>query len=85
MVDRVGGFRRGAVLRWRLCPGAQLSGNVVQSEAGNLTVTADVPIRRIELTSGRESRYYLQTEPIPVLEVELDRPGTLTTEFQFLP
>ena len=40
---------------------------------------------RIELTSGRESRYYLQTEPIPVLEVELDRPGTLTTEFQFLP
>lgn len=85
VVDRVGGFRRGAVLRWRLCPGAQLSGNVVQSEAGNLTVTADVPIRRIELTSGRESRYYLQTEPIPVLEVELDRPGTLTTEFQFLP
>ncbi|MHA6823298.1 heparinase II/III family protein [Ralstonia pseudosolanacearum] len=85
VVDRVGGFRRSAVLRWRLCPGAQLSGNVVQSEAGNLTVTADVPIRRIELTSGRESRYYLQTESIPVLEVELDRPGTLTTEFQFLP
>lgn len=50
-----------------------------------MTVSADVPIRRIELTSGMESRYYLQTEPIPVLEVELDRPGTLTTEFHFLP
>lgn len=84
VVDRVAGFRHSAVLRWRLRPGAWLMHNIVLTGGGCLKVTADVPIRRIELTSGLESRYYLKTEEVPVLEVELERPGTLTTEFSFL-
>lgn len=84
VVDQVAGFQGGAVLRWRLRPGAWLMRDVVLTGGGCLRVSANVPIRRIELTNGLESRYYLKTEPVAVLEVELDRPGTLTTEFYFL-
>jgi len=36
-------------------------------------------VRRFELVEGWESRYYLKKTPIPVLEIEVDRPGELIT------
>lgn len=88
--DRIDGFSERAVLRWRLKPGDwefqhKLDGNqhhvVVGCGLYTLEVRADVPLVRCELVQGWESRYYLQKTPLPVLEVEVRSPGTLTTEF----
>ncbi len=82
--DRIGGFRRCAVLRWRLSPGAwRLDGDRVTDGRHALCVTASMSIVRIELVEGWESRYYLQKTPLPVLEVEVDQPGSIHTEYRF--
>lgn len=76
--DQVKGFREKAVLRWRLSPGNwRVDGNSVSDGGRTITVSADVPIARFELTTGWESRYYLQKTQVPVLEVEVRRPGVL--------
>jgi hypothetical protein len=81
VLDRVQGFKRTAVLRWRLAPG-----NWSQNETGcastlaRLQVESSVPIRRMSLESGWESRHYLEKSAVPVLEVEVAQsPAVLTT------
>lgn len=82
--DRVGGFKRSAVLRWRLEPGDwRLDGNRVSNGTHVLEIAANVPTLRLELVEGWESRYYLQKTPLPVLEIEVDRPGTLVSEYRW--
>jgi hypothetical protein len=81
VLDQVQGFKRNAVLRWRLAPG-----NWSQNESGcasamgQIKVESSVPIRRMSLESGWESRHYLEKSAVPVLEVEIDQsPAVLTT------
>lgn len=82
--DRVEGFARKAVLRWRLEPGDwQVDGDCARNGAHVLRVQADVPLLRFELTTGWEARYYLEKTELPVLEIEVDRPGTLTSEYRW--
>lgn len=84
--DRIEGFARKAVLRWRLEPGEwQVEGHCVRNGAHTLRVQADVPLVRFELTTGWESRYYLEKTELPVLEIEVDRPGTLMSEYRWAP
>jgi hypothetical protein len=84
--DTVSGFKQKAVLRWRLLPADwRLDGNTVRLGGHTLRVTASVPIVRMTLTQGWESRYYLKKESVPVLEVEIHQPGHLVTEYQFQP
>jgi len=85
--DDIGGFARKAVLRWRLRPGSwelrdALHSPCVVDATGRRTVTvrADMPFVRCELTQGWESRHYLEKTPVTVLEVEVRQPGVLTTE-----
>ncbi len=81
--DLVGGFSRCAVLRWRLQPGHwTLSDELVRGNGFLLSIRANVKISRIELVEGWESRYYLKKSKILVLEVELQKPGTIFTEIQ---
>lgn len=80
--DHVSGFRKKAVLRWRLKPGNwKLSGLQICCDGHALTVASDVAIRRIALVEGWESRYYLEKTAVPVLEVEIDQPGTLASSY----
>jgi hypothetical protein len=79
--DRVQGFKRKAVLRWRLAPG-----NWSETETGfdsdlcRIRVESNAPIRRMSLESGWESRHYLEKSAVPVLEVEIDQsPAVVTT------
>lgn len=84
--DRIEGFVHKAVLRWRLEPGEwKVDGNCVRSGDHVLRVQADVPLVRFELTTGWESRYYLEKTELPVLEIEVDRPGTLISEYRWVP
>ena len=82
--DLVSGFASRAVLRWRLAPGDwRLDGATVRLGDAALSVTASVPIVRLELTQGWESRYYLQREAVPVLSVTITQPGQLVSEYAF--
>lgn len=84
VADRVSGFRNKAVLRWRLMPGEwQQKGNEWWNGNIRLTVEADVPIKRMALVEGWESRYYLQKTPLPVLEIEVDSPGVLRSVIEW--
>ncbi len=82
--DRLGGFTSKAVLRWRLRPGAwTVDGTAVTDGHHRLEVSADVPIVRCEVVGGWESRYYMQKTAIPVLEVEVASPGTVTSAYRW--
>lgn len=91
VVDEVTGFARQAVLRWRLMPGDWLfessqDGPRLTLHGGrqcSLNVSADVPITRCELVEGWESGHYLEKTPLPVLEVEIQQAGTLTTQLHW--
>ena len=84
VVDRVSDFSGSAVLRWRLMPGDwTANGYAITCGDNRLEVRSDTPIRRFELVEGWESRYYLQRSNLPVLEVEIGFPGTLTTDYSW--
>lgn len=92
--DRVQGFARSAVLRWRLAPGKWQAREETDAHEGYchsisngngqlLSVTSDVPIVRCEVVQGWESLHYLEKTPVPVLELEISKPGTLITEYHW--
>lgn len=92
--DRLQGFARRAVLRWRLAPGDWRLERATETEAGPghrlvnpnghvLTVRSTAPIARCEIVQGWESLHYLEKTPVPVLELEITQPGTLTTEYHW--
>ena len=91
VIDEVQDLAHKAVLRWRLMPG---DWQLEQSPQGprltlgtadtfTLKVSASVPITRFELVQGWESRHYLEKTPVPVLEIEIQQAGTLTTELHW--
>lgn len=87
--DDVEGFVRSAVLRWRLLPGVwRFSASPSKSEQAfeltgpnglKMRLKSSVPIVRCELTQGWESRYYLQKTPVPVVELEMSTPGSISS------
>lgn len=84
VTDDIAGFGERAVLRWRLAPGRyQLDGQAVSGHGVKLEIMADMPITRIALVRGFESRFYLQKNDLPVMEVEVSEPGRLTTRINF--
>jgi hypothetical protein len=84
VVDEIAGFARKAVLRWRLAPGRwTLEGCRLTDGVQTLTVQASMPVVRCELVEGWESRQYLEKTALPVLEVEVQEPGVLTTDYRW--
>ncbi len=84
VIDHVSGFRRSAILRWRLQPGEwELIGDRVINPKFCIQISTDVPIARLELVCGFESKYYYQESELPVLEVEIEQAGHITTEIFF--
>jgi len=84
--DTVDGFADRAVLRWRLAPGAwHLDGQQVTQGRQVLTIRANVPITRMQIVEGWESRCYLRKSALPVLEVEIRQPGSLYSSYRWAP
>lgn len=87
--DDVEGFVRSAVLRWRLLPGdwslsaspsaADRAFELTGPDGLRMRLKSSVPIVRCVLTQGWESRYYLQKTPVPVVELEIGTPGSMTS------
>lgn len=84
VMDDIGGFAQRAVLRWRLAPGGwRVDGRSVTNGDHVLSIEASIPIERFELTTGWESRYYMQRTELPVLEVEVRNPGVLFSTYRW--
>lgn len=84
VTDEISGFNEKAVLRWRLARGNwQFNEGVLSNGTHIIAITASMPVKRQELVEGWESRYYYSKQAVPVLEVELDQPGTITTEYRW--
>lgn len=94
VVDEVQGFAHRAVLRWRLAPGDwhleaiidtdQARGWTATNGSGHrLTLRSTAPVARCSLEQGWESLHYLEKTPVPVLELDIMQPGTLTTEYHW--
>lgn len=82
--DSLTGFKDRAICRFRLAPLEwELVGNELSSDCCTIKFSADVTIIRQELTIGKESRYYYQESDLPVLEIEIQKTGTITTEVYF--
>lgn len=84
VIDDVSGFKQKAVLRWRLIPGDWfINGNTITNGVVSIQIESNKAINRLELTQGWESRYYLRKTKLPVLEVEINDPGIITTLIQW--
>jgi hypothetical protein len=71
IVDSCSGYERSAVMRWRLAPSNWVvKGNEAYSDLASIRIDANQESRRLELVEGWESRYYMQKNALPVLEVE---------------
>lgn len=92
VVDEVQGFINRAVLRWRLITGdwclqespngLLLSSNTL--EHFSILVTSSVSIKRCEIVRGWESLHYMDKTPLQVLEVEIERAGSITTNVRWV-
>lgn len=84
VTDKVSGFEDVAVLRWRL-PDENwvLDGDTLTSDLGVLHVSSDLPITDMVLTTGFESRFYLEKSPLPILQVSVQTACTLITTLRY--
>jgi Heparinase II/III-like protein len=82
--DRVCGFKKKAVLRWRLQPGVwKLEDNKAVCGEESIRIHATSRILRTEIVPSKQSRYYMQTADVPVLEVEIAGAGAITTTYEW--
>ncbi len=84
VVDDLGGFEEEAIIRWRLSPGNWvLDGLVLSCDGMQLEISTESEVV-LELTEQFESRYYLQRNLIPVLEVSFNMPGRIVTHIRLV-
>lgn len=84
IVDDISGFHRSAILRWRLSPGEWvIKGNEISNGDHVLSIKTELKIVSFELIKGNESRYYYQETVLPVLEIEVERAGSIITEYKY--
>lgn len=84
IIDEIEGFERSAVLRWRLAPGDWLwEDDWLVGDHARIRVKTSQSVKRCELVDGWESRYYSRKTSLPVLEIEVEEAGILTTELRY--
>ena len=86
--DEVKGFKEKAVIRWRLSDtkyNFELIENGVKVKNGlcMIVVTSSIPIVRADIVQGWTSRFYMQKKSAPILEVEINGAGIITTDVRW--
>ena len=76
IIDRVSGYKKKAVLRWRLAPELNwhLDGNRAIGDWAEIVISTEDNLAGVRLIDGWESLYYLEKTTIPVLAVEMRPP-----------
>ena len=79
--DKVSGFLKYAILRWRLCKSEWVvKGNQVSGKLANIKVYFNNnEAVEIKIIKGFESLYYNKISEISVLEIKVNKPCTITT------
>lgn len=78
-----GPFER-AVLRWRLAPGEwALDGEGASDGKHRIRLTSTAPFLRVALEAGLESRHYLESSRLPVLEAEVGKACEIESEISW--
>jgi hypothetical protein len=90
ITDQISGFQQHAVLRWRLHPGDWESQGTPEhpqwynpKQHITLNIQATMPLQHCHITTGWESRHYLEKTAVPVLEITVAQPGTLHTKIHW--
>ncbi|WP_199611286.1 heparinase II/III family protein [Flocculibacter collagenilyticus] len=84
VIDNVSGFKDEAILRWRLSNSNwKLHKNTLSDGKHLIKVSANTSIKKMSLTTGWESLYYLKKNKTPVLEVTVSSACTIKTEYIF--
>lgn len=82
--DDLGGHAGQAVLRWRLEPGHwEKEGEMIRGEGLDMSISSDLGAFEIRLSDSIESRYYLQKNRLPVVEITCTLPATIVTKLSF--
>ncbi len=87
ITDEIKGFSNKAVLRWRLQNDDwKLNGNKLNNKSKTISILFEgsMMLKKVSLVYGLNSLYYQEKHKIPVLEIEVIKPGTLITEFSWL-
>lgn len=92
VIDEINGFKKNAVLRWRLAPGKwdlMIVDGIVKISSLNypgfkLLISASRSFFRCELVQGWESLYYQRKTPLEVLEFEVIENCRILTEVTWL-
>jgi len=76
IIDRFSGYKKKAVLRWRLAPELNwhLDGNRAIGDWAEIVISTEDNLAGVRLIDGWESLYYLEKTMIPVLAVEMRPP-----------
>ena len=83
-IDRLSGKAATAVIRWRLAPGQwSLGGSELIGDGAIVRFFSDTGPIDSRIAEGWESRHYLQKTALPVLELRIAVPATVTTEVWF--
>ncbi len=82
VIDEVSGFRKKAILRWRLLPGnweIEKVKNKIFLKNSNyiIDIESSSKIKRFQLVKGWQSDSYLHKKEIKVLEIEIQKKGTI--------
>ncbi len=84
VIDTISGFKKQAILRWRLQPDQwYLQDNILTNGGLEIIIQSEAALS-IQLTQGEESRYYYQRKSLPVLEIIATQPTNITTTIQNL-
>ncbi len=86
VIDSIKGVKQSAVLRWRLKSDNWIINKKEKTLTNNaltIKIKTSLVVLRFELTEGWESRYYMKKIALPVLEIEVNTAGTITTEIIF--
>ena len=67
------------IIKTETCP----PGYVSKAGSGQIPYFGSYANSRYQLVDGWESRYYMQKTTIPVLEVEVALPGTITSRYRW--
>jgi len=89
VIDKVEGFKKKAVLRWRLSDnkwtlkhtehGVELSNDI----GFNMVVSSDISFTRANIVKGWRSLFYMKKELATILEIEMIDAGTITTNINW--
>jgi len=82
VTDEIDDFKKETIVRWRLAPGNWvLDGLKLSCQEMSLEIESKNNVN-LKLVEQYESRYYLQKDLIPVLEVRCRQPGKVITHIQ---